>query len=117
MEIPVCRFCGQVRTSGFSFETADEAIEEATLNCECDEAHTYQTRIAYFERAKRAIEEKFSEDYIKTLLLETVQHIYDGKLEGITLKIDGENTVKISQDSKGKIFVIKLFSTGSKIQL
>ncbi len=117
MGLMACRYCGQIIDLDFSADSESDAIEYATLKCECDEAQKYQTRISYFERAKKAIEEEFTEDYLKALLLATVQHVYDGKIYGITLKVDGENTVKISQDSKGNIFVTKLFSTGSKIQL
>lgn len=117
MSIAMCKFCGQVVALEKVPDDSQEAIEQATLRCESEEAQQYQNRVEYFKRAKKTIKKEFEEDYLKELFLEISQLIYDGKIYSFTLKIDGENTVKISQDSKGKIFVTKLFSTGNKIQL
>lgn len=108
-----CRFCGQagfVRTMvGWSEERVNE---QATLQCQCENAQAYTKAIERKQKAKKRINELFGEgaespvkSNVTDLLLLTVDVIEDKAMKGITVDIGHGIKAKVSKMAKESIKV------------
>lgn len=110
-----CMFCGQIRQISAENELTDEqAIEMATMSCDCPEAIAYQKDKKRKEKAMSHISVLFGEEAearmkikedIVEIMMAATEQIYDGDLDSITLSIPGGVKAKIGMNAKGGIKV------------
>lgn len=97
----VCRFCGQVLVTDETFETVETACEWASRNCECEDAVRYNE----IENSKARARELLCEldEKQKDLVCWAIAAVGFGKVESVTVKINGIYSVKISVNGSGRL--------------
>lgn len=110
-----CRFCGQmVQIDSEEKLTQQQAEEQATMSCTCEQAVEYQKEKQRKEKAMQNVAALFGEaaapekrcsEGIVNILKAAVEEIYTGGLAKVTLNLRGGVKASISQNSKGEINV------------
>lgn len=126
-KIPECKFCGQFNAKVELSDdmTQSEAVELATLNCDCPAARGYQRKQEQVEKAKAELESLFLEDdeihnikaadsVVVDLLKEAVDLIADDKIYQISVKLTRGGTAEVKATSSGKISVQRSLTLKSK---
>ncbi len=103
-QIGFCKYCGQSRIveapEGFS---AADLNEQASDECDCDEARRQRERRAKMEAAGTWAQNMFSrEDGQLQTVLCAIRSTFEGAIDYVTIKI-GKRTHKIDTDSDGMI--------------
>lgn len=112
-----CRFCGQIRQLEDAERTEEQAIEEATTNCDCLKAVMYRKEKRRKEKAMQNVDTLFAqeEEGIEKLLKAAVDLILEDQMEKITLNLYGGVKATISQNSKGEINVERTVTRKQKL--
>ena len=103
-QIGFCKYCGQSRIieapEGFS---AADLNEQASDECDCDEARRQRERRAKMEAAGMWAQNMFSREngQLQTVLC-AIRSTFEGSIDYVTIKI-GKKTHKIDTDSDGMI--------------
>ena len=97
----VCRFCGQVLVTDEVFDTAEAACEWASRSCKCEDAVRYNEIENSKARARELLNEL--DDKQKDLVCWAIAAVGFGKVESVTVKINGIYTVKISINGSGRL--------------
>ncbi len=118
--IPICQFCGQVVVCNKNFENEEQAVEYASRHCKCDDSLKYNRVECSKEKAMQFLTE-FNENQIAVICRAIADVGYD-VIDSVTLKIegqmiDGQYTVKIKQDSFGKVICDLKKSEKERIEL
>lgn len=109
-QIGFCKYCGQSRIveapEGFS---AADLNEQASDECDCDEARRQRERRAKMEAAGTWAQNMFSrEDGQLQTVLCAIRSTFEGAIDYVTIKI-GKHTHKIDTDSDGMIRIRSTF--------
>lgn len=109
-QIGFCKYCGQSRIveapEGFS---AADLNEQASDECDCDEARRQRERRAKMEAAGTWAQNMFSrEDGQLQTVLCAIRSTFEGAIDYVTIKI-GKRTHKIDTDSDGMIRIRSTF--------
>ena len=115
MEIAVCKFCGQIIAKELpEGATKEEAMEEGTLACGCEQARAYQRINERAAIAKIELKEMLCKDdethnikaidnSIFELLSSAIDLIAKDKIYKITVGLSSGGTVEVKAGSGGKI--------------
>lgn len=109
-QIGFCKYCGQSRIieapEGFS---AADLNEQASDECDCDEARRQRERRAKMEAAGMWAQNMFSKEngQLQTVLC-AIRSTFEGAIDYVTIKI-GKKTHKIDTDSDGMIRIRSTF--------
>ncbi len=109
-QIGFCKYCGQSRIieapEGFS---AADLNEQASDECDCDEARHQRERRAKMEAAGMWAQNMFSKEngQLQTVLC-AIRSTFEGSIDYVTIKI-GKKTHKIDTDSDGMIRIRSTF--------
>lgn len=115
MEIPVCKFCGQIIAKELPVDaTREQALEEGTLACGCEQARAYQRMNERAEVAKAELKEMLLEDdethnikavenSVYELLSGGIDLMAKDKIHKITIGLSSGGTVDIKAGAGGKI--------------
>ena len=109
-QIGFCKYCGQSRIieapEGFS---AADLNEQASDECDCDEARRQRERRAKMEAAGMWAQNMFSKEngQLQTVLC-AIRSTFEGSIDYVTIKI-GKKTHKIDTDSDGMIRIRSTF--------
>lgn len=109
-QIGFCKYCGQSRIieapEGFS---GMDLNEQASDECECDEAKCQRQRRAKMEAAGMWAQNVFSKQdgQLQTVLC-AIRSTFEGAIDYVTIKI-GKHTHKIDTDSDGMIRIRSTF--------
>ena len=109
-QIGFCKYCGQSRIieapEGFS---AADLNEQASDECDCDEARRQRERRAKMEAAGMWAQNMFSREngQLQTVLC-AIRSTFEGSIDYVTIKI-GKKTHKIDTDSDGMIRIRSTF--------
>ena len=109
-QIGFCKYCGQSRIieapEGFS---AADLNEQASEECDCDEARRQRERRAKMEAAGMWAQNMFSKEngQLQTVLC-AIRSTFEGSIDYVTIKI-GKKTHKIDTDSDGMIRIRSTF--------
>lgn len=109
-QIGFCKYCGQSRIieapEGFS---AADLNEQASDECECDEARRQRERRAKMEAAGMWAQNMFSKENGQLqVVLCAIRSTFEGAIDYVTIKI-GKKTHKIDTDSDGMIRIRSTF--------
>ncbi len=120
-----CKFCGQAILTDKEFTSAEEAIEDATMECKCFDAHRYQQRTTNIAKLTNAIKQiaeycenheiKLDEDIPQILLFNGVA-IIDYKISKVSIDI-GNKKVAISTNAKGNIIIKFTYADCLKLEV
>lgn len=105
-----CKYCGQLRfieaPEGFS---AADRNEQASDECDCNEARHQRERRAKMEAAGMWAQNMFSKEngQLQTVLC-AIRSTFEGSIDYVTIKI-GKKTHKIDTDSDGMIRIRSTF--------
>ena len=109
-QIGFCKYCGQSRIieAPEGFSTAD-LNEQASDECDCDEARRQRERRAKMEAAGMWAQNMFSKEngQLQTVLC-AIRSTFEGSIDYVTIKI-GKKTHKIDTDSDGMIRIRSTF--------
>lgn len=112
-----CLFCGQLymldedeleEVVGGEGLSQEELLDhQATMQCKCSDARSYQYKIKTKERTKNNIEELFGIYHPEAtkLLKAAVDVLVDDKITGLTLNLGMRTRVSMDKDKKGVIKV------------
>ena len=104
----ICKYCHQVRMiqapEGISGEAANE---QATEECDCDEAVRQREKIMRMQAAGEWAKNTFRDTQLQTVLY-SIESTFEGSIDFVTIKI-GKNTYKIDRDSDGMIRIRTTF--------
>lgn len=136
-----CKFCGQLISVSDEitnrWESKNDAIEYATTHCECQEARAYTDEKIRRERAmriresdliqaKNAIYAQFGPKSdteqpvsveICEKLLDIATMVYDGKVDGFMLTINGRTKAVVCKNSKDKLLIDRKESDNRRIEI
>ncbi|MCM1104066.1 MAG: hypothetical protein NC548_27685 [Lachnospiraceae bacterium] len=109
-QIGFCKYCGQSRIieapEGFS---AADLNEQASEECDCDEARRQRERRAKMEAAGAWAQNMFSKENGQLqVVLCAIRSTFEGAIDYVTVKI-GKRTHKIDTDSDGMIRIRSTF--------
>lgn len=101
-----CRFCGQI-VQIQDVLTDEDAVEAATMACECQEAVSYRRERERRERTLENVRALFGreEDTAVQILIAAAEGVLDGEVTKIALTLYDGTKASISQTSQGDINV------------
>jgi len=111
-----CRFCGQNQIITCEDNLTEPQLEEeATRQCECDDAQAYQAAVNRRQIAKQRVSELFGEgageykqpEAVTQQILQAVDLICDKVAKEITVKIRTGLKARVMQMAKDKIKVVR----------
>ena len=109
----ICKYCRQARMiqapEGISGEAANE---QASQECDCDEAVRQRERIMRMQAAGEWAQNTFRDTQLQTVLC-SIKSTFEGSIDYVTVKI-GKNTHKIDRDSDGTIRIRTTFKDSNE---
>ncbi len=105
--ISACKFCGQ--TAMVEAETEAEAIHEATMHCDCDEARRYQEIKMRAEDAGLKMSQMYRDENVPeeiiNLMYQTIDQMVEGRLQRTQFILPNGQKMQITM--KGRGFIIE----------
>ena len=110
----VCRFCFQSRiVRGAEFMTEEQITETATLQCSCEAAKVYRTKVQRAETAKEHVDKLFGDasgdfaqpDEIMDFMKHGIDVINNGYMKNLTINMIKGLKCKIALTADDKIKV------------
>lgn len=109
----ICKYCGQARMiqapEGISGAAANE---QASQECDCDEATRQRERIMRMQAAGEWAQNTFRESQLQCALC-AIKSIFEGSIDYVTIKIS-KNTYKIDMDSDGMIRIKTVYKDSNE---
>lgn len=107
IRITACRFCGQ--TAMVEADTEEEALHEATMRCNCDEALRYQEIRTRAEDAGLQMSQMYKSENVPeeiiSLMYKLIDQMIESKLQKAQLTLP--NGQKLQVTLKGTGFVVE----------